>query len=277
MNIPYLIPRIIRHFLPDNIVNFLLKKQLIIAPGIETKAPQEAFKQYIEKLDRHEFDLNHKKVMIFGYGGNLATACLLLGAGAGQVILCERKGFPQSSIDPQLAAQYSNYFKFRNNSIKPKPEYIQVFHQDLHQLAQSYALPPIDLVLSFSVYEHLINPEMITKELAWVIKIDGAQIHFIDLRDHYFKYPFEMLCYSKRTWQTWLNPTSNLNRMRMVDFEKLFRTYFTKVEISIDNRDETAFLANEGRIRDEFKTGDRKKDSVTRISVFAAKPISKKR
>jgi len=75
-------------------------------------------------------------------------------------------------------------------------------------------IDPVDIVVSNSVYEHLPGVAMgaITQGLAVVTKPDGIQIHFIDLRDHYFKYPFAMLAFKDKTWRTWLIPSSSLNQ-----------------------------------------------------------------
>ena len=68
-------------------------------------------------------------------------------------------------------------------------------HDDIDKLANS---PGVDLVLSNSVLEHVQDVDATIKALAALTDSNGMQIHFIDLRDHYFKYPFEMLCYSDK-------------------------------------------------------------------------------
>ena len=85
----------------------------------------------------------------------------------------------------------------------------------------------MDLVLSTSVYEHLDDVDGITQALAKLTAPDGAQLHFVDLRDHYFKYPFEMLKFSEAVWRNFLNPTSNLNRFRLPDYRRIFEKLFT--------------------------------------------------
>src|SRR3989304_2148184 len=56
---------------------------------------------------------------------------------------------------------------------------------------------PVDLVLSSSVYEHLRRPEEQAEGLTQPAASPGFHVHFVDLRDHYFRRPFEMLCYSE--------------------------------------------------------------------------------
>jgi len=67
--------------------------------------------------------------------------------------------------------------------------------------------------------------EGITRALARLTRPGGMHLHYVDMRDHFFKYPFEMLTYSKQTWQSWLNPTSNLNRYRIPDYRRAFEAW----------------------------------------------------
>jgi hypothetical protein len=94
----------------------------------------------------------------------------------------------------------------------------------------------------------------------------------VDLRDHYFKLPFEMLTFSERTWKRWLNPTSNLNRFRLRDYQRVFDSHFANVQVKVLERDPEAFARARSRIRPEFLAGDEAHDAVTLIEVVASKP-----
>jgi hypothetical protein len=96
----------------------------------------------------------------------------------------------------------------------------------------------------------------------------------VDLRDHFFKYPFEMLTFSEKLWCGWLNPTSNHNRYRLWHYRGAFELYFRSVEIEVLERDEAAFERIQGRVRPEFARGNLQEDSVTLILVIAAHPRS---
>jgi hypothetical protein len=112
----------------------------------------------------------------------------------------------------------------------------------------------------------------ITAALAKLTSPTGIHLHFVDLRDHYFKYPFEMLAYSENLWRNFLNPTSNLNRFRLTNYRDVFKTYFQKVDITVLKRQRDEFRLVRSRIRPEFLTGDEAEDSVTLIHVFAESP-----
>jgi SAM-dependent methyltransferase len=145
---------------------------------------------------------------------------------------------------------------------------------DIREARLADQLEPVDIVLSSSVYEHLDDVEGITRALAGLTKPDGIQIHFIDLRDHFFKYPFEMLRFSERTWRNWLNPSSNHNRYRLWDYRRVFTACFDRVDIEVLDRQVEAFRRISPYARPEFVSGNVDEDAVTLIRVIAAKPLS---
>jgi SAM-dependent methyltransferase len=67
---------------------------------------------------------------------------------------------------------------------------------------ESTGLSPesVDYLFSSSVLEHLREPEAVLKESRRILRKGGWMIHVVDLRDHFFRYPFEMLKYSERAW-----------------------------------------------------------------------------
>ena len=275
MGLNYILPRAIRHFLPEKVVSFLLEKHWVIKPGLETESPQLAIQRYQEKLAKNHLSLHDRKVMVFGYGGNILIGCLLLHAGAHQVILCERHDFINRTDIRPIAHQFPVYFREQNGVIFPNPEYISLLHADIRQSEIQDSLTPVDLVVSSSVLEHLQQPAEMIAALSKLTAASGSQFHFIDLRDHYFKYPFEMLCYSSSTWQRWLNPTSHLNRLRIADYQETFAAYFNSVKIDFDAKAPLEFQQVKSRIRPEFLSGDDELDCTTQICLIASHPKTK--
>ena len=157
--------------------------------------------------------------------------------------------------------------------MKPRAECITLLHGDIRDGKIQRRISQVDCVLSTSVYEHLDDVPGITRALANLTAPRGVHLHFIDLRDHYFKYPFEMLTYSNYVWKNLLNPTSNLNRFRLPDYKRILDESFRSVEIEVLERLEDEFQAASARIRPEFKTGDATIDSVTLIQVLAREPL----
>jgi hypothetical protein len=269
--IGYLILRLIRRFLPKQIVRYLLQHSWIIKPGLETQAPRQAVEKYKQILEGHGISFEDKRVLIFGYGGSFAVAVHVLERGASHVVLSDKFAVPDEKRNRALMEQFGRYLLVQDGQVLPDPTHITLVAGDILDLED---IEPMDIVLSNSVYEHLpanlVKP--ITQKLASFTKSDGVHLHNIDLRDHYFKYPFEMLAYSQEIWERWLNPTSNLNRLRYTDYRVVFESCFKNTEITVVERDEDKFESSFPRIRPEFLTGDRAIDAVTVLRVFAVYP-----
>jgi|YNPMSStandDraft_1061717.scaffolds.fasta_scaffold32033_3 hypothetical protein len=273
VNLPYLVPRLVRHFVPESLARWLLRRGWLIRPGLETRAPLEAVRRYHETLQDKGAPVKGKRVLIFGYGGSFAVGCGLLRLGARHVVLAEKAGYYDEQVNRPLLAEYGEYLHLKVGHIEPDPQWITVFHGDILSVQARQEIGEVDIVLSSSVYEHLDAVEEITHALVSVTAPDGVHLHYIDLRDHFFRYPFEMLCYSEDVWRKWLDPSSHHNRWRMNDYRRLFEKHFSIVSLDVLARDEAAFENARPRIRGEFLTGDELVDSVTLLQVFAKKPM----
>ncbi len=271
MNLRYLLLRLIRRFLPEPLTRFLLRRGLVIRPGLETREPASAVERYRVALEARGASLDGKRVLVFGYGGNFAIGAELLKAGAGRVVLLDRFAPPDDRRNRELVRAYPEYFFLENGRVKPVEAFLTLIHDDVKNLRME---EKFDLVLSSSVYEHLDDVDGLTAALAALTATQGFHIHYVDLRDHYFELPFEMLKFSEQTWKKWLNPTSNLNRFRLRDYQRVFDKYFSDVVITVLAREPEAFGRARNRIRPEFLTGDEARDAVTLIEVTASGPIS---
>jgi SAM-dependent methyltransferase len=79
----------------------------------------------------------------------------------------------------------------------------------------------VDYVLSISVLEHLRDPEAVLAESARILRPGGWMINLVDMRDHFFRFPFEMLKYSPQAWRmltTAAGGSGFLNRWRLGDW-----------------------------------------------------------
>jgi len=272
VNITYLVLRLIRHFMPEFVARFLLKRRWIISPGLESNDPFAAVEQYIKGLSAYGKSIIGKRVLVFGYGGRFAVGVDLLRKGAAHVVLCDHFVLLDTERNLELLPDYAEFLESEKESVKPRSEFITLLHGDIRAEAVQQHMAEVDFVLSTSVYEHLDDVDGITHALAKLTAPNGSHLHFVDLRDHYFKYPFEMLAYSERVWRGFLNPTSNLNRFRLTNYRDVFDACFGKVNISVLNRQVNEFRTVRSRIRPEFLTGDEAVDSVTLIHIFAELP-----
>ena len=269
MNPAYVLPRVIRHLMPDSMAEWMKRRKILIKAGMETLEPQAAAQRYLTYLRQFDITIKGKTVLIFGYGGNFTTACELLNAGAHKVILCEREGFPEQPIREEILAQYPQYFIKTDDAVQLDPARLVCYHRDIRTLAKQGDVEKADLIISSSVFEHLDDVEGITHALYELTKSKGTHLHFIDLRDHYFKYPFEMLTFSASTWKNWLNPTSNLNRYRIPQYRAIFEEDFHSVTISVLESEPEAFAVVKKDIRAEFLSGDDDLDCATIIALKA--------
>lgn len=272
MNIKYLMLRLIRHFMPESVARFLLKYRWIIRPGLESRDPSAAVEQYIAGLSAYGKSINGKRVLVFGYGGRFAVGVELLRKGAAHVVLCDHFVLLDKERNLELLPDYADYLVTEGDDVKPRPEFITLLHGDIREDSIQKQIAEVDYVLSTSVYEHLNDVKGITQALAKLTSPQGAHLHFVDLRDHYFKHPFEMLTFSDCVWKNFFNPTSNLNRFRLTSYRDVFDAFFQKMDISILQRLEVEFRLALPRIRPEFLTGDEAQDSVALIHIFAEIP-----
>jgi len=273
LNLPYLIPRLIRHFLPERLVRTLLLRNIIIQSGLETNNPFAATQRYVDVLSKRGASFQGKRVLIFGYGGRFDIGFGILKEGAAHVILCDKYAPPDENHNHRMFASEEQYFAVENKGVRPRPEWMTLVVSDIRDIHASNELDPVDIVISSSVYEHLENVEEITRALAALTKPDGIHIHYVDLRDHFFKYPFEMLRFSEGIWRRWLNPSSNHNRYRLWDYRRAFQACFEHVEIEVLSREEDAFRKVMPHLRQEFVSGDIEEDAVGVIQVAASNPF----
>ncbi|MBL8099366.1 MAG: hypothetical protein JNK81_09300 [Anaerolineales bacterium] len=273
MNLRYIFLRFIRHFMPESVARYLLKRRWVIRPGLESSDPFAAVEQYVKTLSEHGKTIQGKGVLLFGYGGRFAVAVDLLRRGASHIVLCDHFVLLDHERNAQLLPDYEMYLKQNQDEVQPRSEFITLLHGDIRDESIQSQISQVDCILSTSVYEHLDDVNGITKALANLTSPQGFHLHFIDLRDHYFKYPFEMLKFSENVWKNFLNPTSNLNRFRLNDYQKVFETYFNKVHIAVISREEEAFRVAQPNIRPEFLTGDVSVDSIALIYTVTESPI----
>jgi hypothetical protein len=239
---------------------------------LETDNPSAAVKRYADVLSKRGLSFHGKRVLVFGYGGRFDIGFSLLKAGAAHVILCDKYAPPDEAHNLRLFAPEEKYFSVADQGLRSRPEWITLLEADIRDRQVTAQIKPVDFVISSSVYEHVDDVEGITRALAQLTKPEGIHIHYVDLRDHFFKYPFEMLRFSEKTWRTWLNPSSNHNRYRLWNYRDAFRACFEQVEIEILSREEAAFRKLLPRIRPEFVSGNMEEDAVGVMLIIASKP-----
>jgi SAM-dependent methyltransferase len=256
--------------MPERLVRALLLRSIIIRPGLETSSPFAAVQRYVEALSARGRSFHNRRVLVLGYGGRFDIGFGLLKEGAAHVTLCDKYAPPDEPHNKRLYGMETDYFFADSKGLRPRPEKMALLEDDIRELQPNGRIETVDFVLSSSVYEHVDDVEGITRALGALTRPDGLHIHFVDLRDHFFKYPFEMLRFSESTWRNWLNPSSNHNRYRLWNYRKAFEDCFSGVEIEILTREDDAFRKLQPHIKPEFVSGNMDEDAAATIRVIAS-------
>lgn len=149
----------------------------------------------VDRLLRYQDCLGEKisfqgrTVLEIGAGPLLGWAFVALAAGAKQYYVLE------PGLDPGLLSKFDSYFEQHRRNVErmfgPVDELDHLISNRRIQIiageAHSTGLPEgaVDLILSNSVLEHIQNLPEVARELYRVSAEQGAQYHFVDLKDHY--------------------------------------------------------------------------------------------
>jgi hypothetical protein len=215
--------------------------------------------------------LEGKQVFVLGYGGFFGLGVELLRRGARHVVLCDPYAQEDQRANLLLADGAAPFLRREGNSVSADPRWLTVFHGSAAAYGETIQPRP-DLILSSSVCEHLQDPLGTLATLRRLMGEHGAQLHIVDVRDHFFRYPFEMYCHSEWVWTRILEPRSHLNRLRPWQWEALFRQQFQSVQLRVLDSDVVRFRREKSRIRSEFLSGDEGLDAANKIALWASAP-----
>lgn len=92
-------------------------------------------------------------------------------------------------------------------------------------------------IFSHAVLQCLNEPLEVFRELARVLKPGGFMYHLVDLRDHFFQFPLQFLCYSEYLWSHVLTSRhphkAYLNRLRLPQIREMFEGLGLEVETEV--------------------------------------------
>jgi SAM-dependent methyltransferase len=203
--------------------------------------PEMIADRYSEIAGRHGFAIAGKRALEVGCGVTNATAYVLAACGCSPVIAYEPYARLDTRTDEKLLAAVAKSHTIDAGSITRKTRRIT-------RLSQISELS-VDIVFSFSVLEHVRQPEQLFKEIKSVLVPGGVMIHFVDYRDHFFKYPFHRLLFSRKTWTRWLDP-GDLPGWGLKDHIAFLEKHGWTVALEDITRDSATF----GKIKDALST-----------------------
>lgn len=138
----------------------------------------------------------------------------------------------------------------------------------------------VDFIYSQAVFEH-ISPELlpaIMKECHRVLKDDGVISFCIDYKDHYSSFdksitPYNFMRYSEKAWKKYNPPMHYVNRLRHIDFIRIFQ------QAGFDIVEETVFRPDDWEkqlmalpISKEFS----ERYTLDELSIVSAKLVLRK-
>ncbi|KKS39413.1 MAG: 2-polyprenyl-3-methyl-5-hydroxy-6-metoxy-1, 4-benzoquinol methylase [Parcubacteria group bacterium GW2011_GWD2_42_14] len=148
-------------------------------------------------------------VLEVGSGATNAIGYELASRGFRKIITYEPYMSFDQSADGLLLEETCNMHNLKKENILKKVTRIN----SLNELPKS---TKFDIVISNHVLEHVTDPTNLFIQLTSMMNKKSIQIHFIGYIDHFFKYPYHLLMFNKKTWEQWLNP-GNLPGWRLYD------------------------------------------------------------
>jgi len=242
-NLEYIPLRIIRKFLFTE--KFLTKFSQFIPyyqTNINQSNPSLIVDNYAKFLDKN-ITLNQLRILEIGAGATNSTGYEMVARQWGQVILFEPYAEFNEYTDTKLFDKYFHYNPFIKENVKRVDTLSKVEDNS------------IDLVLSSSVLEHVLDPEKLFLDLTRVSKKEGVMLHLIDYRDHFFKYPYHFLQFSKKSWNRFLNP-GDLPGWRLSDHLKIFKKLGFSVTFLEKRVDETNFCKIKPHVSEDYDVND---------------------
>ena len=260
-NIEYILLRLLRRFVFTD--DFLIKYGDYI-PYYKVNLNQynpcsivADYKNYLELENIDPMKLN--SILEIGVGATNSSGyeMAFLGfAKAGQITMLEPYTEYDQELDNKIFTEIG-YPEAAKNKVKRQKNISDIESNS------------IDLILSNSVLEHVDDFSGLLTQLIRVLKPGASMLHIVDYRDHFFKYPYHFLQFSRRVWDRYLNP-GDLPRWRLNDHLEYLDKANLSVEILSSEMDEVAFVKIKKYMHPKFDANN-KYVSVSR-AILLIKP-----
>jgi SAM-dependent methyltransferase len=242
------------------------------------------FDLYNKILAHFEQKIENKIILEIGSGSCNPSALAFLLFGARRIILHE------PFIDKKDRSLLSKHALMLFNSLKDAPvqrSFEEVFagkeiNSDLVNIdcrsAYDTGLPDcsVDILLSHVALEYIKDIKKVFCEQFRIVRPGGCILHIVDLRDHYFKYPFEMLTFSNFLWKNVLTRLNRgggyQNRLRVDDYMRIIQgTGFSNLQWYPLSSNIENYQKIKSRIHADFANREDKMMAVETVVLFAQK------
>ncbi len=256
-NIEYIILRFIRKFFfTTNLLNYVGKYICYYQTNANQQYPNGVAQSYLKHMNQ---SLEDKMVVEIGVGATNSIGYELVA-----LTNCKYTG-----IEP-----FVNFNRKLDRAVLDKvtQDYPHIKTSSISRIndIKSIADNSVDVLLSNSVLEHVTDMESLCKEMRRVLKHDGIMLHVVDYRDHFFKYPFHFLQFSKTTWNRWLNP-GDLPRWRLSNHLEIFENNGFRPHVVEMKRDTDNFTKIRAYLHYDFKNNDPLIDVTTAVLIVNAR------
>jgi SAM-dependent methyltransferase len=218
MNWKYIAAGVVRRYLPEQVLFAIMK--LRGDGSLAENARDEYLLTWQSKLARRKWNFVGKHILEVGSGRYARFGLQMLAAGAERVTLVDLYAVPLNDSAHRVMLEQD--CERLGLDYRDACSRINLIRGDITALPVPDAKHRTDIVISHAVLEHVDDPAAILDCCYTWLKPDGVTYHWIDLRDHnlQFRYPFEMLTFSDRTWQRWfdLRGGFHLNRWCVSDY-----------------------------------------------------------
>jgi hypothetical protein len=215
--------------------------------------------KYERKCRSNGYELQGQVVLELGAGATNSTCYELSARKCETVYAFEPYAHFHDVTDRKLLASISRIHAEDSKVIANRVHRINDLTQISHRT--------VDIIFSNSVLEHVHDPDTLFETISGYMSESSIMIHFVDYRDHFFKYPYHFLLFSKKTWERWLNP-GDLYRWRLGDHRRLLARAGYSVKIDDIKRDTEQFVKIKNRISSDLNADD-PDINVTECTIIA--------
>lgn len=221
-------------------------------------SPDRIVNFYVKYAQKAKKDLNNLNILEIGIGETNSTGYELIARFGGRFFAFD----PFTKFDENADIRSLNRILKKYHISK---RYIQNNVVRINSL-KALKKRSIDVILSNSVLEHISNFDKFVKDMIKVLKSNGCMIHIVDYRDHFFKYPYHFLIFSKSTWDKYLNP-GDLPRYRIKDHIRSFVKSGFNVKILEEKKEWSKFKNLKYKIHPMFNKFKEEEISISQ-AVF---------
>ncbi len=209
--------------------------------------PSVITEPWLDGLARAGRSISGARVLEIGSGRTLSTGHQLVADGAAAYVGLEPLAPFDAGLDEALILKVAQSTGRSVGDLRRKVRRVTAL--------DGLAGETFDIVLSNSVLEHVEDVDKLLSDTAAVLAPGGIMYHVVDYRDHFFKYPYHFLTFSKPVWDRFLNP-GDLTRMRLGDHLKAAARQGLIGTVLFQEVDEPEFSKVADRISPDFDGAD---------------------